>query len=94
MKLVAKFAAGVVDTGGKFATGVVDTGGNFAACVVDTGGKFATGVVDTGGQPWAANISANFRKKFETAQMVYLGAWGKLLHEKNHKQKISWHCPF
>ncbi len=25
MKLVAKFAAGVVDTGGKFATGVVDT---------------------------------------------------------------------
>ena len=29
-KLVAKFAAGVVDTGGKLATGVVDTGGNFA----------------------------------------------------------------
>jgi hypothetical protein len=26
-KLVAKFAAGVVDTGGKFAAGVVDTGG-------------------------------------------------------------------
>ncbi len=26
-KLVAKFAVGVVDTGGKFATGVVDTGG-------------------------------------------------------------------
>jgi hypothetical protein len=39
-KLVAKFAAGVVDTGGKFAAGVVDT------C-----GKFATGVVDTGGSP-------------------------------------------
>jgi hypothetical protein len=51
LKLVAKFAAGVVDTGGKFATGVVDTGG-----------KIATGVVDTGGQPLAANISANFRK--------------------------------
>ncbi len=48
---MAKFAAGVVDTGGKFATGVVDTGG-----------KIATGVVDTGGQPLAANISANFRK--------------------------------
>jgi hypothetical protein len=28
-KLVAKFAAGVIDTGGKFAAGVVDTGGNF-----------------------------------------------------------------
>jgi hypothetical protein len=26
-KLVAKFAAGVIDTGGKFATGVIDTGG-------------------------------------------------------------------
>jgi hypothetical protein len=26
-KLVANFAAGVVDTGGKFATGVVDTSG-------------------------------------------------------------------
>jgi hypothetical protein len=35
VKLVAKFAAVVVDT--------VDT--------VDTGGNFATGVVDTGGQP-------------------------------------------
>jgi hypothetical protein len=62
VRLVAKFAAGVVDTGGKFATSVVDTSGNFAAGVVDTGGKFATGVVDTGGQPLAANISANFRK--------------------------------
>ncbi len=27
-KLVAKFAAVVVDTGGKFAAGVADTGGN------------------------------------------------------------------
>ncbi len=26
--MVAKFAAGVVDTGGKFAAGVVETGGN------------------------------------------------------------------
>ncbi len=58
----------------------------FAAGVVDTGGKLATGVVDTGGQPLAANISA---KKFETALMVYSRAWGKLIHEKNQKQKIS-----
>ncbi len=35
----------------KFATGVVDTGGKFAAGVVDTGGKFSTGVVDTDGTP-------------------------------------------
>jgi hypothetical protein len=53
-KLVAKFAAGVVDTGG-----------NFAAGVVDTGGKFATGVIDTGGAPLLANISANFRKNLK-----------------------------
>jgi hypothetical protein len=26
--LLAKFAAGVFDTGGKFAAGVIDTGGN------------------------------------------------------------------
>ncbi len=38
-ELVAKFAAGVVDTGGKFAAGVVNTGGNSPP------GKFATGVV-------------------------------------------------
>jgi hypothetical protein len=61
-KLVANFAAGVVDTGCKFAAGVVDTGENFATGVFDTGGKFATsinntrktrdnaGVVDTGGK--------------------------------------------
>jgi hypothetical protein len=36
--LLAKFAAGVVDTGGKFASGVVDTSSKFAISVVDTGG--------------------------------------------------------
>ncbi len=45
-KLLAKFAAGVVDTGGKFVTSVVDTDGNLAAGVVDTGGKFVTGVIN------------------------------------------------
>ncbi len=50
-KLVEKFAADVMETGGKFAAGVVDTGGNFAAGVVDTGGKFTIGVVDAGGAP-------------------------------------------
>jgi hypothetical protein len=77
-KLVAKFAAGVADTGGKFAAGVVDTGGNFAA-----------GVVDTGGAPLLANISGEFPKKFETVLMGYSWARGKLIHEKNQKQKIS-----
>jgi hypothetical protein len=50
-QLVAKFAAGVVDTSGKFATGVVGTTG-----------KIASGVVNTNGAPWFANISANFQK--------------------------------
>ncbi len=26
--------------------------------------------------------------------MGYSRAGGKLIHEKNQKQKISWHCPF
>jgi hypothetical protein len=37
-KMVEKFAACVVDTGGKFAVSVVDTSGNFAAGIVDTRG--------------------------------------------------------
>jgi hypothetical protein len=37
--------------------------------------RLTTGINDTGG-------------KFETALMVYSGAWGKLIHEKNQKQKI------
>ncbi len=35
-----------------------------------------------------------FSENFETAPMGYSGAWGKLIHEKNLKSKISWHCPF
>ncbi len=45
-----------------------------------------------------ANLSCEylraFSKKFETALMVYSGDWGKLIHEKNQKSKISRHCPF
>jgi hypothetical protein len=68
-ELLAKFAAGVVDTGGKFAAGVVDTGG-----------KFATGVCE---------YLREFSKKFEMILMLLSGAWGKVIHEKNLKQKIS-----
>jgi hypothetical protein len=60
----------------KFAAGVVDTGGNFAACVVAAGGKFATGVVDTGGAPLLANISANFRKNSKRSKWDTLGLGG------------------
>ncbi len=34
---MAKFAAGVVNTGGKFASGVVDTGGNLPPVSLTTG---------------------------------------------------------
>ncbi len=35
-----------------------------------------------------------FSKKFEMNLMLFPGAWGKVIHEKNLKQKISCHCPF
>ncbi len=35
-----------------------------------------------------------FSKKFEMNLMLFSWAWGKVIHEKILKQKISWHCPF
>ncbi len=34
-----------------------------------------------------------FSTKFETTLIGYSGVWGKLIHEKKQKSKISWHCP-
>jgi hypothetical protein len=70
-----------------FATGIVDTGGEFATNVVDTG--------STGGKIYhwwcnlTANISANFQQKSEMTLMLFSGAWGKMIHDKNLKQQIS-----
>jgi hypothetical protein len=50
----------------------------FAAGVVYTGGY--TGVVDTGGAP-------SPRIKFERTLMLFLWAWGKMIHEKNCSKK-------
>jgi len=47
--------------------------------------------------PWCTltcKYLREFSKKFETVLMGYSGAGGKLIHEKNQKQKISLHCPF
>ncbi len=64
---MAKFAAGVVDTGGKFATGVVDTGG-----------KFATGVADTGGQVnLELRISPRIFEKIRNGPNGILRGWGE-----------------
>ncbi len=35
-----------------------------------------------------------FSKKFEMTLMFFSRAWGRVIHEKKLKQKISWHCPF
>jgi hypothetical protein len=86
-ELVAKFAASVVDTGGKFAASVVDTSGSFATVVIDTSGKFATGVVDVSGALWLANISRNFRNKFEMTQKLFWRVWGKVIHKKTWSKK-------
>jgi hypothetical protein len=46
------------------------------------------GVIDTDGAPSLVNISENFRKKIEMTLMLFSAAWGKMIHEKNLKQKI------
>jgi hypothetical protein len=74
VELVAKLAASIVDTGGKFTAGVVDTADNFA-----TGGKFHTG----------RTLTCEFSKKFKMTLMLFSGAWGKVIHGKNLKQKVS-----
>jgi hypothetical protein len=87
-----------------FATGVIDTGGKFAAGVVDTGGKLPpVSLIPAANLPPVSlipvvhlylRISPRIFEKFETVLMGYSGAWGRLIHEKNQKQKVSWHFPF
>ncbi len=62
---------------------IVDTSNKFFAGVVDTAEQHMAGVVDTGDKHSFLNISANFAKKFKTAPMEHLGAWGTLINEKN-----------
>jgi hypothetical protein len=50
--------------------------------------KFATGVVDTGGNPLTCEYLCKFSKKFEMTLLLFSGAWGKMIHEKNLKQKF------
>jgi hypothetical protein len=71
----------------KFAAGVVDTGGNFAASFVDTRGKFASSVVDTGGAHWLANISKNFQKNLKRSKRHTLGLGGNWFMKKTRSKK-------
>jgi hypothetical protein len=84
-KLVAKFAAGVVDTGGKFAAGVVDTGGNLPPVSLTPAANLPLVSLT----PVVHLDFREFSKKFEMILILFSGAWGKVIHEKNLKQKIS-----
>ncbi len=75
-ELVAKFAAGVVDTGGKFAAGVVDTGGKFAAGVVDTGSNLPP-VSLTPMVHLDLRISPRIFEKIRNGPYGILWGWGK-----------------
>jgi hypothetical protein len=77
----------------KFAPGVVDTGGKFTANVTDPGGKFATDVIDSSGAPWLANISANFSKQIGNDPSVIFRGLKEDDSWKKFEAKISWHCP-
>ncbi len=76
MILFPLFATGIVDTGGKFATGINNTS--------ETGVKIC--------RRWCTltcEYLRKFSKKFETVLTEYSGAGGKLILQKNQKQKIS-----
>jgi hypothetical protein len=82
-RLVAKFAAGVVDPG------VVDTGINNAS---ETGDKICRRCCWHqccwyGWCTLTCKYLQEFSKKIETVLMGYSGAGGKLVHDKNQKQK-------
>ncbi len=70
--------------------GETDSWNKFTVGVVDTDSKFTTGVVDTGRAPWLANISANFRKKFERIPLFR----GLGEYDSWKKPEFSWHCLF
>jgi hypothetical protein len=67
---------------GKFIAGVVDTVGKYVYGVVGTRGKFPTLVIDSGDVPCLVNVSVNFCKNFKMILMIFLGAWGKMIHKK------------
>ncbi len=103
-----KFAAGIVDTGGKFATGINNTseiGGKICRRCRWYRQQFCRRCCWHWWQichrcrwyRWytlTCEYLCEFSKKFETVLMQYSGAGWKLIHQKNQKQKISWHSPF
>jgi hypothetical protein len=77
-KFFRKFAEIYASQGVPLSTGINDTSGKFATGVNDAGSKFAAGVNDADGKlPPVSTIPA---------AMVYSGAWGKLIYEKNRSR--------
>jgi hypothetical protein len=68
-------------------TPVVPRPSKFTSGVVDIGGKFANGVVDTSGAPLLA--TPRICEKFQITLMIFLGAWGKRIHEKTCSKRSS-----
>ncbi len=72
----------------KFSAGVIDTGGKFAADVVDTGGKLPP-VSLTPGVHLDLRIFSRIFEKIRNNPTVIFRGWRKVIHEKNMKQKVS-----
>ncbi len=84
-ELVAKFAAGVIDTGGKFAAGVVDTGGKCHRC------HWHRLFHRCRWHQWCTltcEYLREFSKKFEMILMLFSGAWGKWFMKKPEAKNL------
>ncbi len=85
---MAKFAAGVVDTGGKFAVGVVDTGGNLPpASLTPVANLPPVSLIPV--VHLDLRISRRIFEKIQNGPNVILWGWGETDSLKNRKQKIS-----
>ncbi len=90
------FATGLVDTGGIFASSVVDTGGKLPLVsltpVANLPSTLAVLVANLPLIPVVhldLQISPRIFQKFKMTLMLLSEAWGKMIHEKNQKQKIA-----
>ncbi len=92
----------------EFAAGVVDTGGNLPPASLSPVSLIPAAICHQCHWHWwqicrrcrwhrwctlTCEYLHEFSKKFEMTLVLFSGAWGKVIHEKNPKQKISWHCP-
>ncbi len=77
----------IVDTSGKFATG--NTNNSYTSSKVCRQCRWPLVHLHLWISLWI------FKKNFNVSDVtVFSGAWGKMIHEKTLKQKVSWHCPF